>query len=245
MERVRRRAIRYNAPAEEEPVIYDIVTFDCYGTLIDWTAGITRAFEAAAAADGVDADASRLRALYEEIEHEVEADGALRYRDVLAETARRAASRVGWEMTGATAAEFAASVPRWPPFADTNAALERLVASGYRLGILSNVDDDLLAGTRKHFTVELALVVTAEQLKSYKPAHAHFLEARRRMGDARWLHAAQSYFHDVVPAAALGIDSAWINRNADAPSGDARPTREFRDLRELADWLAPLRDAAR
>ena len=129
-------------------------------------------------------------------------------------------------------------MPRWPPFADTNAALERLAAAGYRLGILSNVDDDLLAGTRRHFTVTFDPVVTAQQVRSYKPAHGHFLTARERLGGARWLHAAQSYFHDVTPARALAIPVAWINRKREAPSGTARPDRELTTLRDLADWLA-------
>ncbi|HEV2719662.1 MAG TPA: HAD-IA family hydrolase [Thermoanaerobaculia bacterium] len=97
-------------------------------------------------------------------------------------------------------------------FPDTNAALERLRGAGYRLGILSNVDDDLLAATRRHFSVGFDLIVTAQQVRSYKPGHAHFLEARKRIGEARWLHAAESNFHDIVPANALGIENAWINR---------------------------------
>ncbi|HWP43326.1 MAG TPA: haloacid dehalogenase, partial [Blastocatellia bacterium] len=128
-------------------------------------------------------------------------------------------------------------VPAWTPFADTNAALERL-ASRFELGILSNIDDDILDATRKHFTVDFALVVTAEQVRSYKPGHAHFLEAKRRAGARRLLHAAQSYFHDVVPASQLGIPVVWVNRNAETiPEGGARPTYEVPDLASLAGTL--------
>jgi FMN phosphatase YigB (HAD superfamily) len=126
---------------------------------------------------------------------------------------------------------------RWIPFPDTNPALERLFKAGYRLGILSNVDDDLLAGTRKHFTVPFDLIVTAQQVGSYKPADGHFLTARERIGPARWLHAAQSHFHDVTPARRHGIASAWINRTRLA-RGEPRPDRELHSLTELADWLA-------
>ena len=104
------------------------------------------------------------------------------------------------------------SVPAWPVFPDTNAALEALVNGGYRLGILSNIDDDLFDATRRLFTVDFDLVVTAEQVRSYKPAAGHFDVARSDLGTTSWLHAAQSYFHDVVPARTHGIPVVWINR---------------------------------
>jgi FMN phosphatase YigB (HAD superfamily) len=111
------------------------------------------------------------------------------------------------------------------------------VRAGYRLGILSNVDDDLLAATRRQLGVLFDVVVTAEQVHSYKPAQGHFMEARRRIGGARWLHAAQSFFHDVVPARALGIPVAWINRKRESASGGIAPDLELRDLTGLADAL--------
>ncbi len=105
--------------------------------------------------------------------------------------------------------------------------------------ILSNIDAGLLDATRRHFTVPFEFAVTAERVRSYKPAPTHFLAARERIGGRRWLHAAQSYFHDVVPARALGIPTAWINRTAESAGAGPRPDREFRTLTELADWLAP------
>jgi FMN phosphatase YigB (HAD superfamily) len=130
------------------------------------------------------------------------------------------------------------SLTSWTPFADTNAALERLRGAGHRLGILSNVDDALLAGTREHFTVDFDLIVTAQQVRSYKPATGHFLAARESIGDARWLHAAQSNFHDVVPCNALGIPTAWVNRRGDVALDGGTPTHEVRDMAGLADLLA-------
>jgi len=121
-----------------------------------------------------------------------------------------------------------------PPF---SGLLARLTAAGCRLGILSNVDDDLLGQTLRHFPVSFDVVVTAQQVRSYKPAHGHFLEARRRIGGDRWLHAAQSLFHDVVPARELGIPVAWINRKAERPAGDAAADVELKNLTELADWM--------
>ena len=222
--------------AENRP--YDVITFDCYGTLIDWEAGISDAFREAAAADGVKLDpAAVLRAVFER-EPEVQAAHYRTYREVLTVTAMEVAAALGWTVSRERAAFLADSLPRWKPFPDTNAALERLSRAGYELGILSNVDDDLLAGTRRHFTVSFPLPVTAQQVRSYKPAPGHFTTARERIGGRRWLHAAQSYFHDITPAVAQRVPVAWINRKGMQPTGAARADRELRTLTELADWLA-------
>lgn len=208
---------------------YDFITFDCYGTLIDWVAGIRDAFTSA----HVDGEAA-VQA-YGEIERAVESETYRRYTDVLAATAREVANRLGAPIT--TPDFLAESLPSWQPFPDTNAALERLRDAGVKIGILSNVDDDLLAATIKHFTVKFDLVVTAQQVRSYKPAHAHFIAARERIGDAKWLHAAQSNFHDIVPANELGIENAWINRHGQKPLSGGAPTFEYRNLTELADAM--------
>ena len=200
---------------------YEVITFDCYGTLIDWESGIRAAFESA----GIDGAAALRR--YAEVEPQVEGEAYRSYRDVLRETASRIAP-------GANLAE---SLPSWKPFPDTNPALQRLRRAGIRLGILSNVDDDLIAETRKHFTVDFDFVITAQQVRSYKPAHAHFLEARKRIGSAMWLHAAQSNLHDIVPANQLGIANAWINRHHQSPLPSGTPTYEFASLTGLADAM--------
>lgn len=216
--------------------LYDVVTFDCYGTLIDWEAGIASAF-AAAARRSRPVDVRAALALYAEIEPVVEAEAFRSYRDVLAETARRVAARLDWPLPDGSGQFLSESLPSWLPFPDTNRALRRIADAGYRLGILSNVDDALLAWSRRHLGAFFEPVVTAEQVRSYKPAPGHFLEARARLGGDTWLHAAQSYFHDVVPAHALGVPVAWINRKKQSPAGAARPDREFTNLQGLADWL--------
>jgi 2-haloacid dehalogenase/putative hydrolase of the HAD superfamily len=156
---------------------------------------------------------------------------------VLTETARLVGSRLGWKISGERADFLAQSLAEWKPFADTNASLERL-ARKFQLGILSNTDDDLLTGTRRHFTVQFDLIVTAQQVSSYKPGFAHFNEALARLSGKRLLHAAQSYFHDVVPCAALGIPVVWVNRKGERPGpGAPSPTHEVRNLSELADLL--------
>src|SRR5688572_15111606 len=159
----------------------EIITFDCYGTLIDWESGIAEAFERIVP----DLPREAVLRTYASIEPLVETEQYRRYRDVLAETAFRVADAFGARIIDP--AFLAASLPSWKPFADTNPALERLRAAGYRLGILSNVDRDLLAETRKHFTVDFDLIITAEDVGSYKPASGHFLAARDQIGDARWL----------------------------------------------------------
>jgi 2-haloalkanoic acid dehalogenase type II len=216
---------------------YAVVSFDCYGTLSDWEAGIGEAFISAAARDGVSLQRHAVLQAYAEIEPLVEAGAFRSYREVLAETAIRVAGRLGWRIGTARAQFLPESLPSWQPFADTNPALERLHAAGIRLGILSNVDDDLLAGTRRHFTVPFDLVVTAAQVRSYKPAHGHFVSARERLGPVGWLHAAQSWFHDVAPATALGIPVAWVNRKDEPVGQGASPVVDVRTLAELADWL--------
>lgn len=216
---------------------FDIITFDCYGTLIDWEGGMVSAFKSEAARDGVTLMADQIVEAYMAEEPSVESGGYRPYREVLAETACRVAARLGWALPHERAGFLAASLSDWKPFVDTNPALERL-ARHYRLGILSNIDDDLLSATRRHFAVDFDLIVTAQQVKSYKPDLAHFNEAIARAGGKRLLHAAQSYFHDVVPASTLAIPVVWINRNGtgSAPGGPL-PTHEVRNRTELADLV--------
>jgi 2-haloalkanoic acid dehalogenase type II len=216
---------------------YDIITFDCYGTLIDWEGGIAGAFTRAVVGTGGRIDPHTVLAAYERIEPVVQAERYRTYREVLTESARRVAKELGWALPEARADFLAESLPFWIPFPDTNAALERLFKAGYPLGILPNVDDDLLPGTRKHVTVPFDLIVTAHQVGSYKPADGHFTTARERIGGRRWLHAARSHFHDVTPCKRLGVPVAWINR-AGETRGEPRPDRELSTLTALADWLA-------
>ena len=216
---------------------FEVVTFDCYGTLIDWEEGIASAFLREAERDGQALDRSAILAEYHRVEPEVEAARYRPYREVLTATAMAVAARLGWDVTEERARFLPRSLPDWPPFPDTNPALVDLASAGYRLGILSNVDDDLLGETRRHFPVRFDVLVTAQQVRSYKPGHRHFLEARDRIGEDVWLHAAQSWFHDVVPANELAIPVAWINRKSEPRPEHVAPDAELRNLTELADWL--------
>jgi 2-haloalkanoic acid dehalogenase type II len=216
---------------------FDVVTFDCYGTLIDWESGIAEAFIRAAREDGIELRQEEVLRAYSVVERVVERESFRLYRDVLTETAARVAHALGWRLDFERGTFLVTSLPSWKPFADTNAALEKIRDAGYRLGILSNVDDDLLAATRRHFTVDFDFVITAEQVKSYKPAPPHFLRAKEKIGGARWLHAAQSAFHDIMPANTLGIPTAWVNRRGHDPMPGGTPTHEVSDMAGLAALL--------
>lgn len=216
---------------------YEIITFDCYGTLIDWESGISGALLRAAASDGVTLTRDDVLRAYASTERNVEAEGYRSYREILRDTAVRVANTLGWSLSTDRAGFLADSLPTWQPFSDTNPSLECLVAGGCKLGILSNIDDDLIAATRKHFTVDFDVVITAQQVRSYKPGHAHFLTAKERIGKTPWLHAAESNFHDIVPTNALGIDNAWINRLRQQPLPGGTPNFSFNDLTGLADAI--------
>jgi len=216
---------------------YDVLTFDCYGTLIDWRGGISDAFSQIAAAVGQPVDRDRILDLHARLEPEIQAEEFRSYRDVLDLMAIRIASELGFDIPADHRHFLSESLPRWQPFADTGAALEKLASAGYRLGILSNVDDDLLAGTLRHLPVGFDLLVTAEQVGSYKPALGHFREARRRIGDGRWLHVAQSFFHDMQPAVIEQVPVVWINRLQESPPTPVRPRAEFPDMRQFAEQL--------
>ncbi len=219
---------------------WETVSFDCYGTLVDWEAGIRGAFRQAAAADGVELDGDRIISAYHAIEPQVQSEDYRSYREVLAATALGVARRLGWHLEPQRARFLAESLPDWPVFPDTRPALERL-KSRFAIAILSNVDDDLLRGSIDRIGVEFDWTITAERVRSYKPAPAHFRAALERAGGAaRLLHAAASYFHDIGPAAELGIAAVWINRKAEQAPRKGGPRHTVSDLTELVDWLDKL-----
>lgn len=215
---------------------WDLVTFDCYGTLVDWEGGIRAAFAAEAAVRGVEpVDGDALIHAYHEIEPEVETGPFRTYREVLTTTAGRIAGRFGWPAGDDNF--LAESLPGWKAFPDTAAALAAMDLAGLRLGILSNVDRDLIAGTLRQFETPFDFIITAEDVRSYKPAGPHFETAREKAGPDRWVHAAQSWFHDVVPARRADIPCVWVNRKREPLAGTARPTGVVADLAGLVAWL--------
>ena len=175
--------------------------------------------------------------LYEEEERRVERERPhLLYRDVLSKTSLSVARKIGWKLSSAESTFLAKELPTWTPFPDTNPSLARL-STEHTLGILSNVDNDLLAGTIKHFTSPFEIKVTAENVRSYKPSSDHFEEAGRIIGDRPWTHVAASQYHDIEPAMELGIKAVWVNRRGTPPAHDysKRNVPEVRNLSQLAD----------
>jgi 2-haloacid dehalogenase len=212
-------------------------TFDCYGTLIDWNAGIggelARLF-----GDGA---APRLLVRYHELEPEVQAEDPERsYRAVLTLTLERLAVGENLTLSEGEAGALARSLPEWEPFPEVPAALEEARARGWRLGILSNTDRDFIAASKARLGVPFDETIVASEIGSYKPGHRHWSEffARTHADRARHVHVAASLFHDIAPAKELGLRSVWVNRLAEI--ADPEPTREIVDLSGLADVLDDL-----
>jgi 2-haloacid dehalogenase len=211
-------------------------TFDCYGTLIDWNAGIQGQLERLF---GVE-DAPRLLERYHELEPEVQRDGSLPYKAVLTETLIRLAESEGLPIPEGESDALPRSLPDWEPFEEVPAALTELRHRGWNLVILSNSDRDLIVESEKRIGVPFDLAIVAEQLGSYKPAHAHwetFFETTTAEKDHH-VHVAASLFHDIAPARELGLTSVWINRLGE--QADPEPDRELTDLSSLPDTLDEL-----
>jgi 2-haloacid dehalogenase len=188
-------------------------TFDCFGTLVDWRHGIATGAELLFPGQG-----GRLLEIYNRHEPQVQRESpAMRYRHVLAESLRRATTEAGLPLNEDDASVLAAGIPYWPVFAETRDALTELRDSGWRLALLTNCDRDFIAETQRRLGVPIDAVVTAEDVGSYKPAHRHFTRFEESFGATRdrWVHVAQSYFHDMVAASELGIPRVWINRQAE------------------------------
>ena len=219
-----------------------LITFDCYGTLIDWESGLLAALRPMFLRHSKAIPDQQLLEEYGEAEAALEAGPYLRYREVLAQSVQQMGCRLGVPVSAEQGSVFAGSLVRWEPFPDTVSALQSL-SKKFRLGIISNIDDDLFAESSKKLGVEFDFVVTAQQVKSYKPSLRNFEEALRRGGLSKEqvLHAGQSLYHDIAPANALGIQNVWVNRPSVRPgSGAAKPsvatpTYQVSSLAELAE----------
>jgi 2-haloacid dehalogenase len=229
---------------------FTTISFDCYGTLIDWESGILPTLRTVLANHGLanhdlenhgqslhDAD---ILELYGEFEAQAESGPYQRYRDVLQSVVRAFADRFHFEASSAELRSLHESVQVWPPFPDTVAALREL-QKRYRLVVISNIDDDLFAGTRKNLGLEFDGVITAEQARSYKPSVNNFQMALRRFAISpdQLLHAAQSVYHDVAPARSLGISTAWVNRKSARPGIGAVRASALPDSEKLSDLEVP------
>jgi len=220
---------------------FEILTFDCYGTLINWEAGMLPVLHRILSAHSRDLDDATLLKLYGDFESRSEQGAHQPYREVLASVVRQVGKELGFTPTPEEVRSLADSLPTWKPWPDTVAALNDL-KSRYRVAILSNVDDDLFAGTRPQLGVELDEVITAQQAQAYKPSLKIFELALNRINAPahRVLHVGQSIYHDVIPAQALGLATVWVNRPSARPgvgavkAAEAKPDVTVSSLAELA-----------
>jgi 2-haloacid dehalogenase len=225
---------------------FEILTFDCYGTLVDWEAGILSALRRILSAHDKKADDATLLKLYGDFEQRSEEGPFRSYREVLESVVRRFGTELGFTPSAEQALSLPDSLPTWKPWPDTVAALRRL-KTRFRLAILSNVDDDLFAATRPQLGVEFDEVITAQQAQAYKPSRKLFELALRRINAPahRVLHVGQSIYHDVIPAQALGLATVWVNRPSAQPgvgavkAAEAKPDLTVSSLEELAAMAVP------
>jgi len=221
---------------------YEVVMFDCYGTLIDWEAGILAALRPVMAVHGIDMSDDAVLESYARIEAAAEAGAYRPYALLLRSVMEQLGQRLGFEPDVTQLGALAASIKDWPPFPDTVASLKRLKTK-YKLAIISNIDDGLFEGSAKQLRIPFDHVVTAQQAGAYKPSLDTFNFALDKIGVARdrVLHVAQSLYHDIAPARKLNLNNVWVNRRKHTvgwgatPASDARPDFEVASLGELVD----------
>ena len=210
-------------------------TFDCYGTLIDWNAGIRGVLAGLWGAE----EAPALLERYHELEPQVQAEQYRSYAEVLTLTLERLASETGLGIPEGESGILPQSLPDWPAFPEVPAALAELRSRGWSLAILSNSDRDLIAASQRQLGVPIDLVVVAEDIQSYKPAHGHWHAFAELTADREHhVHVAASLFHDIAPGKELGLRTVWINRLGEA--ADPEPDVELPDLSGLPDALDEL-----
>lgn len=223
---------------------FEVLTFDCYGTLIDWESGILGAVRPVLARHGVAVGDDAILETYAALESKYEQGDYLPYRIVLRLVMTEMSLRFKFDAAPEELDCLGRSIGDWEPFPDTADALERL-AKRYKLAVISNVDDAFFAMTRRRLRAGFEWVTTAEQVRAYKPSAAMFAEALRRIGRPRdrVLHVAQSVYHDIVPAKSLGLATAWVNRRSGkrgpgaTPRATAVPDVEVRGLADLAKMI--------
>ena len=219
---------------------FDVLTFDCYGTLIDWEQGILTALRPVLSRYQSDLADDEILELYAILEAQVQAGGFQPYKAVLRQVVKAFGERLGFIPTPAELDSLRASLGTWPPFPDTVEALGKL-RERFKLGVISNIDDDLFAQSARHLQIDFDWIITAEQVRSYKPSLHNFRAALERIGRPaeNILHVAQSLYHDIVPARQLGLSTVWVNRRRGkaspgaTPAARAKPDLEVPDLRSL------------
>ncbi|MFQ5633353.1 MAG: haloacid dehalogenase type II [bacterium] len=223
---------------------FEVLTFDCYGTLIDWEQGIINSLKPVFQKHSIDLPDNEILEYFAVFESEVESGEFLAYRDILQTVLECFGDVLNFVPTDRELQDFPNSIQNWPPFPDTVAALQNL-AQKYKFAIISNVDDNLFAHSAKHLQVKFDWVITAQQVGAYKPSLENFRFAFRKIGvePAKILHVAQSLYHDHAPAQKLGMTTVWVNRRKGLPGkgatppADAKPDLEVADLKSLVDLM--------
>jgi len=225
---------------------FEFVSFDCYGTLIDWESGILPVLRLLLSSRKIDLSDDATLELFAEFESEFEKSehDYIKYREILQKIVQQFGKRFNFEPTETELKCLVESIKNWQPFPDTVAALAALKEK-YKLAVISNIDDDLFADTATHLKVELDWLITAEQVRSYKPSTRNFEIALATMGIApeKLLHVAQSVYHDIVPAASMGISTVWVNRRHEKTGFGAtlpasgQPDWEVPDLKTLVEAI--------
>lgn len=221
---------------------FEALTFDCYGTLIDWENGILRAVRRAFEPFHIEPSASEILEAYADVESTIEGGAYQKYRNVLAQCAAGLCRRFAVPLRDEEPAFLTSSLQEWAPFPDTVPALN-LLRQHFKLAVISNIDRDLFEASNQKLGEPFSWIITADEVGSYKPSPRNFEYALARIGHPKeeMLHVAQSLYHDHAPASALGIASVWINRRAGqtghgaTPAADAQPGAIFPDMRSFAD----------
>jgi 2-haloacid dehalogenase len=210
------------------------VTFDVYGSLIDWDTGAYDAFVKEASRDGFTIERDTLIPMFHATQQQIQAGSYELYAEVLRRTAVQIAEELGWPLEPSRSGFLPDSVQRWPAFKEANPATTKLGKAGLKVGLIANIDDKLLGQTRRHIPYDFDLVVTAQQVRSYKPDPAHFKECERRIGGKKgWVHIAANYVHDVEPCVKLKVPVIWVNRTKQQlEPGQKKPDAEVPNLRE-------------
>jgi len=213
---------------------FELISFDCYGTLIDWELGMKNALRELAEKKDISIDIEEAPGKYIKIELEVEKERYRKYSEILTISLKRLLKEV--ELNPEEEKIFVNTLPKWPPFPETREVLRELKNRGYKLAILSNIDEDMIKKSIDLMGIEFDCVITAEQTRSYKPSLNHWKRMLEvfKISKNRILHVAASYVHDIIPAHEMGIKTAWINRNKEKRE---RIDYEFDNLKPLTEIL--------
>jgi 2-haloacid dehalogenase len=223
---------------------FEVLTFDCYGTLIDWETGIWEALNPVLSAHHRKLSPEQALELYGEFESEIESGEYCEYKTVLPMVLEKFSGRLGFKPSLSELQAFSVCVKDWPAFPDSAHALQALHTK-YKLAVISNIDDDLFAFSERKLQIKFDWVITAKQARSYKPSLNNFRLAFERIGlpQEKILHVAQSLYHDIVPAKILGLSTVWVNRRhgkdgfGATPPAAAQPDLEVPDLQSLAELI--------